>query len=927
MNDFIKNNEAGRVIDLKKIREPENKAEIAPEPKAKGGFFWFRQNLPQGDSDDGKHGRIRSARFCRDQKTQHVDFLKHYRNLEKKEEFVEREIMKEYLDENEEEKKENILVSFFNFITRVLNLWWLPLFVIRFVWILFWRITKLILFRGASRNKKARPRTREAAGEKRRKKKDLILRESAAWEVKGINKIISPSKSVRSGAWSAFWQSLWSMPREILNFLLGRATDDYLYQRVLWDEVTKKKFHPFRHVFVFVFLALLLILPLAALNLYNAVGVHDLRGKVLGATDRAITDLQSAAQAATGLDMKQASENFDAAKASFAEANNDLSQVSGIIFELGKIIPNDQIRLAAQSREIIAAGTAAASLGNNLSLAINALLARNEETLTAKIDDFLQDETLAAQNARELNEEIGKIDTNALPVDYRGEFDSLKQKAADLDLILNKNISLIRKLNIFLGEKTDKRYLLVFEDNAEMRASGGFVGSYALLDLSRGKITNLEAPAGGSYDTKGGLNQYIIPPLPLTLINPRWYFWDANWWPDWAKSAQKLAWFYAKSGGPTTDGVIAFTPTVLERILAIIGPVDMTDTNGMVMTSDNLWANLRSAIDQEKAADGKLPYDLAENKPKKIIGVFMQKLMAEIPQRLDRGKFISLLESLQLDLNDKQILLYSGDSDLQAEIEARNWGGRIKDADKDYLMVVDTNIAGGKSDRLVTENIDQRADVQSDGSIIDTLTITRANDASSSQLFAGERNVDWLRVYVPSGSRLLQSAGWQAPAKIYFNTPDLSGRTDPEVAAEEGTNAIVDAAHSSTTIYSDSGKTVFANWSMADPGQTAVITLRYQLPFKLENTSTPAVAKAGLAGLIDKMVAANNTDQMVYSLLWQKQPGAARTTVNSTLSLPAEFKLDWNYPADLAAGSNGWQTSSNLDGDKYWAAVIEKSGN
>ena len=58
------------------------------------------------------------------------------------------------------------------------------------------------------------------------------------------------------------------------------------------------------------------------------------------------------------------------------------------------------------------------------------------------------------------------------------------------------------------------------------------------------------------------------------MIAPQWYFWDANWWADWPTSANKLMWFYEKSNGPTVDGVVSFTPTVMEELLKIIGPIE-----------------------------------------------------------------------------------------------------------------------------------------------------------------------------------------------------------------------------------------------------------------------------------------------------------------------------------------------------------------
>ena len=180
--------------------------------------------------------------------------------------------------------------------------------------------------------------------------------------------------------------------------------------------------------------------------------------------------MQAAAANATSLDLKQASDNFGAARDSFAQANNDLSDVNGIIFALGKIIPNDKIRLAAESPEIIAAGTDAASLGNNLTLAINGLLEKNDKNLSDKINDFIQYEILAEANAKDLNEEVSKIDVSVLPVNYRDQFISLRQKSSDLEFILSKNIDLIKKLNLFLGSAQDKRYLLKITQKCALRA-------------------------------------------------------------------------------------------------------------------------------------------------------------------------------------------------------------------------------------------------------------------------------------------------------------------------------------------------------------------------------------------------------------------------------------------------------------------------
>ena len=887
-DSLLEKEQAGRVVDLRKIGESGTRPKkINPLPK-RSRFFIFRLNF-----------------FSPQPKTHRVDFLRHFEKQEKKEDFIEQEILREYLSDEQEETKRGLLGNFADFFITIIKLWWLPLFVIRFIWILFWKIFKLFFHHragGASAKKSAAVKVAAAPAVK----KEANRRQLKVKKNKGMS----------------FWRSISEIPRRLINFLTGHSRHDDEIHRLWLAQIGHKKFRPWRHFFSFIIVAALIILPLAVLANRPLLSFNDWRGKIVGASEKGISDLQAGYSSATEMNLSAASVNFGSAKENFAEANSDLSSVSGALVVLGKLIPNDKVKLAAHGPEILAAGESAANLGKNLSLAAGSFFNHDGESLSEMIDDFLEYERAALADAHAINQDISGLSPEIIPAEYRDQFLTLKTQGADLEEILGKNIELVEALNVFLGDRSDKRYLFIFENNSEMRASGGFVGSYALVDFSQGKIKNIEAPGGGSYDTEAGLKRLVTAPEPLYLVNPLWHFWDANWWPDWRKSAQKLSWFYEKSDGPTTDGVIAFTPTVLERILQVIGPVDMTDTQGVVITSDNLWENLRTIIDKEKAADTQVPYDLAENKPKKVIGELLTKILAELPARLDKDKFIALANGLEQDLSEKQILLYFNDDNLQSLAEQRNWAGRIKDTNKDYLLVTDTNIAGGKSDRKMVETINHQADVSADGTITDTLTIVRQHTGSIDDPFSGMRNVDWLRIYVPAGSKLLAASGFRGPDPVYFSAPDASWETDPDVAAEEGNNAIIDRANQNTKIYSESGKTVFANWSMVDPGDSSTIVLKYQLPFKLEKQPDNLPSGNGWDALINKFMPVEKKDLRVYSLLAQKQAGSLATTLNVRLNLPAELKIDWTYP-DKIGQDSGYTDGTPLDTDKYWAAIIE----
>jgi hypothetical protein len=878
--------------DIKKINRP---------PKA-GRVIDLRKTLEsvdnQVDAREAQTAPVSLKGFVKIpflKKNKDINFLKPYLMREKEQEFIEQEMMREFLDETEEEQHRNSLLSFSRSIMGAAKTWRLPLFVLAVLWRLFGR---------------AKARSSVTAGADKSSKEDVL--------------VLRIKKERKHSALGDLFGFFFSWPKSVFRFISGRTTEDYLYQRALIDEMARTRFNPFKHLLPFMAIVLIVMLPIKALSYYKIVDINDLKGRVLGVSEEAVGNIGSAADRASSMDFLGAADDLSSAKRNFTEAKLEMDKVNSLLIELGKLAPSKKIRLASYGKDILSAGEAASSLGENILLAANVFSDVKNKDLPELIDQFLLYENAALSDAKTLSSIMAKIDPAVLPDDRRGQFNDLKTSVNDLVMMLSSASDIAEKAKVFMGSESDKRYLLVFQNNSEMRASGGFIGSFALVDISRGKIKNIEVPGGGSYDTEGGLKKFIVSPEPLWLVNPLWHFWDANWWPDWKKSADKLEWFYAKSGGPSVDGVIAFTPTVLERILSVIGPVDMTEKYGVVMDSDGLWENLRDIIEKEKVEDLNLPQDIAENKPKRVIGDLLTKIAEEIPKRLNKENLPQLIAAFSGSLDDKQILFNFNDKELQAEAEQRNWAGRIKDTNKDYLYVVNTNIAGGKSDGRMKEEISHKAEIADDGSIIDTLVIKKTHTGVDGESYFGVRNVNWLRVYVPLGSKLLLAEGFRGPDPIYFDYPEEDWEQDIDVAAEDGDNAVIDAKNLNTKIYQESGKSVFANWVMVDPGQEVVITLKYKLPFKLEKRELNTKPKSGLEALLEKFTKVEKKDLYVYSLMVQKQPGMRFSSIDSSLKFSSTFNTAWRYPAELPA-SGGWEISTDLDSDKYWAVLLEKS--
>lgn len=459
-----------------------------------------------------------------------------------------------------------------------------------------------------------------------------------------------------------------------------------------------------------------------------------------------------------------------------------------------------------------------------------------------------------------------------------------------------------------LGYGQGKRYLVIFQNNNELRPTGGFIGSFALVDVLNGKIKKMEIPPEGSYALEGWLKENVIAPEPLHLVSSRWEFQDANWFPDFPASAEKMIWFYNKSGGPSVDGVIALTSDFFQNILKVFGPVEMPDY-GKVINSENFDLEIQKAVEIE--------YDKKENKPKQIITDLAPKIIDKILAS-DSQQFAQLVDVLNKELTEKDLLFYFKDKEIQGAILNLGWAGEIKDTEResDYLMVVDTNIAGEKTDAVIHKQIHHLALIKDDGSIINQVTITKIHQGIKGEPFTGVRNVDYLRIYVPKGSVLLEAKGFEAPPQELFRKPEDYLKPDTDLAKIEG--KILFDEVSGTAINTEFDKTVFGNWVQTDPGETKIVSFTYELPFKI---SFGESAKSRF-DIIKENLGFAKKKTVFYNFFVQKQPGA-KAEIISEVKFPYNWQPVWRYPENLQIKDSAWLAHDELSVDHFYGALFE----
>lgn len=445
-----------------------------------------------------------------------------------------------------------------------------------------------------------------------------------------------------------------------------------------------------------------------------------------------------------------------------------------------------------------------------------------------------------------------------------------------------------------MGQQRLMRYLVVFQNNAELRPAGGFAGSFALVDVDQGKLKRIEIPGGGSYDLQGGLTLRVAAPEPLKRFRSRWEFQDTNWFSDWPSSARTMMAFYENAGGPTVDGALMLTTSALEELLGVLGPLDIPEQR-MQLSKENAFITIQSVVESKTARKSKRPKVVLGS----IVAALMKRVSAISPAEVER--LLPVFEDL---IRARHVAIYLKDEQQQQAVLASGLAAEVREnPGGDYLSFVAANIGGGKSDREIEDTLDLATSVTRDGNIERTLRLMRTHHGRPGAPFVGVPNISYVRFYVPRGATLLSAKGFSSEVGLAVGRRQEEGEEDlavfPLVQERPGVGTV--DPESRVRITEEFGKTVFGNWLIIQPGQTAEVRLRYQLPFSLPLTDE--VAR--------------------YTLLVQKQPGTRAQNVNFHFALPSGWSVLSAAPESRFV-EEGFR-SVPLDRDRTFALLFTRS--
>jgi hypothetical protein len=567
----------------------------------------------------------------------------------------------------------------------------------------------------------------------------------------------------------------------------------------------------------------ILVLLLTAILYFGGMlvysGANNIKDHITDLSLRGMDKLSLAAVAMADQDTLAAKSNFLAAENLFATAQKEILSLGQTNLYLSGLAI-DRSRVVA-GQQLIDSGVSLAQAGQMMIDATQPMFQYLNGTSTSElaVDDFIvQMMSLLQASEKDFDKAIakvdrasfllGNVDEKVVGVAYANALQEAQTKTARLQEMMGILSVLAKELPNALGFNNPRHYLLLNQNNNELRATGGFLGSFAWVEIYKGKIQDIKVDITQRVDGQLGNSGESIMPAPLRAVTTQFGTRDSNWYLDFPSSAMNFQSLYEKAGGGTADGIIAINPTIIQDILSIFGSVYIAEKD-IEITAENFVFKTQQQIEL---------IDNDKENPKEILAALAPLLMERL-MTADQAQLQMVYASVLDRIASKDVLMYLGNQKLQNVAYQLNAAGAVPtNIQGDFLSVVQSNLGGTKSSQHLIEDINHVANINLDGEIRNQLTLKYTHFGTNE--FPDGINKNYLRIYTPHGSQLVQNTG-----QDYGTTPE---------------------------VFEEAGKTVFAFWVTTAPGESSTLELEYVLPKDL-------LAENHYALHVQKQAGANNT--------------------------------------------------------------------
>lgn len=326
--------------------------------------------------------------------------------------------------------------------------------------------------------------------------------------------------------------------------------------------------------------------------------------------------------------------------------------------------------------------------------------------------------------------------------------------------------SLLANLPSLLGAGRNRRYLILFQNNNELRPSGGFLGSFGTTILKDGKVDGfaVETNIYKRDETFSKVGR-IAAPYPLTKLTPDWFMRDANWDVDFTESMKRTAWFYKQEGGVDVDGVLAIDSSLIVELLKITGPIEIPKQN-ITMTADNFVEQAIYKSEREYLTNASVN---AANEPKTFIADMFPLLLKKLSQSIQDNP-TPVMHLLGTMIQEKHLLFAPFFAEGQTIVAKTHLDNALPVGD-DFLLISNSNIGGLKSSLHIDQNVTITIEPTSHNTLLHTVHITRTH--TGTYTWPDGDNHNYIRLAIPKDARYLESSSSGAEPDILETDADI----------------------------------------------------------------------------------------------------------------------------------------------------------
>ncbi len=305
--------------------------------------------------------------------------------------------------------------------------------------------------------------------------------------------------------------------------------------------------------------------------------------------------------------------------------------------------------------------------------------------------------------------------------------------------------SVIEVMPDVLGFSEPRTYLVLFQNNMELRPGGGFIGSYGIIKVDKGKMVDFVVY--DIYDADGQLKGHVEPPFAIRRYLPsvHWYFRDSNFSVDFQKNASAASFFLKTETGVDVDGVIAVDVSFVKLLLAAVGGVEVPDYKETV-TADNVYELAQKHAQQDFFPGSSQKKD------------FLRSLFKALQMRFSSPGQISytkLIDSMGEGVKRKHVLFWFTNPAVQSVFTANRMSSSLwdereeeKGVVRDFLGISEANLGVNKVNYFIDRKVQQDMVLTDDKKLLGKLTLIYKNTAER------EDYKNYLRVMVPLGTKL-----------------------------------------------------------------------------------------------------------------------------------------------------------------------------